>query len=50
MGQAGTGKTLVAIAAGLMTTIDEHKYNKVLVARPVIPMGKDIGFFARLKG
>jgi PhoH-like ATPase len=44
VGQAGTGKTLVAIAAGLMTTIDEHKYNKVLIARPVIPMGKDIGF------
>lgn len=44
VGQAGTGKTLLAIASGLMSTIDAQKYNKVLIARPVIPMGKDIGF------
>ena len=44
VGQAGTGKTLLAIAAGLQQTLDNMKYSKVLVARPVIPMGKDIGF------
>lgn len=43
-GRAGTGKTLLAIAAGLEKTITENKYKKLLVSRPVIPMGKDIGF------
>ncbi|OBG93876.1 hypothetical protein A9X05_09255 [Mycobacterium sp. E3298] len=43
-GKAGTGKTLQALAAGLLKTIDEHKYTKLLVARPIVPMGKDIGY------
>ena len=43
-GKAGTGKTLLALAAGLMKVEDEHKYKKLLVARPVVPMGKDIGY------
>ncbi|OEH86175.1 hypothetical protein BHU72_11595 [Desulfuribacillus stibiiarsenatis] len=43
-GKAGTGKTLISLAAGLYKTEDERKYNKVLVARPIIPFGKDIGF------
>jgi len=43
-GKAGTGKTLLALAAGLMKVEDEHKYKKLLIARPVVPMGKDIGF------
>jgi len=43
-GKAGTGKTLLALAAGLAKTQDEHKYKKLLVARPVVPMGKDIGY------
>jgi PhoH-like ATPase len=43
-GKAGTGKTLLALAAGLMKTEDEHKYKKLLIARPVVPMGKDIGY------
>ena len=43
-GGAGTGKTLLAIAAGLNKTTDEDCYNKVLVARPIFPLGKDIGF------
>lgn len=43
-GGAGTGKTLLAIAAGLYKTTDEDVYQKLLVARPVIAMGKDIGF------
>ncbi|MDR1841010.1 MAG: PhoH family protein [Holophagales bacterium] len=44
LGRAGTGKTLLAIAAGLQQIVDDEKYNKLLVSRPVMPMGKDIGF------
>jgi len=44
VGKAGTGKTLLAIAAALSQTLDMKLYSKVLVSRPVIPMGKDIGF------
>jgi PhoH-like ATPase len=44
VGTAGTGKTLLAIAAGLLKTLDEKKYRRVLVSRPIVPLGKDIGF------
>ncbi len=43
-GRAGTGKTLLALAAGLTKVLDERRYRKLLVARPVIPMGRDIGY------
>ncbi|WP_166243781.1 PhoH family protein [Paenibacillus turpanensis] len=43
-GKAGTGKTLLALAAGLHKVEDERKYKKLLIARPVVPMGKDIGY------
>lgn len=43
-GKAGTGKTLLAIAGGLRKTLDERKYTKLVVARPILPMGKDLGF------
>ncbi|XID95344.1 PhoH family protein [Paenibacillaceae bacterium WGS1546] len=43
-GRAGTGKTLITLAAGLMKVEDEHRYKKLLIARPVVPMGKDIGY------
>lgn len=43
-GKAGTGKTLLALAAGLQKVINDKVYERVLIARPVIPMGKDIGF------
>lgn len=43
-GKAGTGKTLLALAASLMKVEDDQTYKKLLIARPVIPMGKDIGF------
>ncbi|GGN96627.1 PhoH family protein [Saccharibacillus kuerlensis] len=43
-GKAGTGKTLLALAAGLLKVEDDRKYKKLLVARPVVPMGKDIGY------
>jgi PhoH-like ATPase len=44
VGKAGTGKTLLSIAAGLRKVTDEFIYKKLLVSRPVFPMGKDIGF------
>jgi PhoH-like ATPase len=44
VGKAGTGKTLLAIAAGLRMTLEENTYARVLISRPVIPMGKDIGY------
>jgi PhoH-like ATPase len=44
VGKAGTGKTLLAIAAGLEMTITEEKYSRLLVSRPVQPMGRDLGF------
>jgi PhoH-like ATPase len=44
VGKAGTGKTLIALAAGLAKTLDEGKYRKLLVSRPIFPMGRDIGY------
>jgi PhoH-like ATPase len=49
VGQAGTGKTLLAIAAGMASTIKSAKYEKLLVSRPVIPLGKDIGYLPGTK-
>ncbi len=43
-GEAGTGKTLMAIAAGLVKTTDEDQYQKLLVSRPIFPLGRDIGY------
>ncbi len=44
VGKAGTGKTLLAIAAGLSKVADEHVYSRLLIARPVMPMGRDLGY------
>lgn len=44
VGQAGTGKTLLAIAAGLHLVLHEHLYDRILVSRPIVPLGKDIGY------
>lgn len=44
VGKAGTGKTLLAIAAGLEMTVAKEKYIRLLVSRPVQPLGRDIGF------
>jgi PhoH-like ATPase len=44
VGQAGTGKTLLALAAALETTIRDHRYDRILVSRPIIPLGKDLGY------
>jgi len=44
MGKAGTGKTLMAMAAGLKRTIMDREFRRVIVARPTVSMGKEIGF------
>jgi len=44
VGKAGTGKTLLALAAGLQKVTEEGKFQKFLVSRPVFPLGRDIGF------
>jgi PhoH-like ATPase len=44
VGKAGTGKTLLAIAGGLQKVVEETGYIKLLVSRPVYPLGRDIGF------
>ena len=44
VGKAGTGKTLLAIAAGLHKTTEEGHYQKLLVSRPIFPLGRDIGY------
>jgi PhoH-like ATPase len=44
IGSAGTGKTLVALAAGMSKTLNEQTYQKLLCARPIMPLGRDIGY------
>jgi PhoH-like ATPase len=44
VGKAGTGKTLLAIAAGLQKVIEAHTFKKLLVSRPIFPLGRDVGF------
>jgi PhoH-like ATPase len=44
VGKAGTGKTLLALAAGLQRVVEDSAYQKLLVARPIFPLGRDIGF------
>jgi PhoH-like ATPase len=44
VGKAGTGKTLLAIAAGLEMAIGRQEFSRVLVSRPIIPMGRDMGY------
>lgn len=43
-GSAGTGKTLLTIAAGLTQVLDQNRYNEILMTRVTIPVGEDIGF------
>ncbi|MDZ4261512.1 MAG: PIN domain-containing protein, partial [Pseudomonadota bacterium] len=44
LGNAGTGKTLLTLAAGLAQVLDEHRYHEIIVTRATVPMGEDIGF------
>ena len=49
IGRAGTGKTMLALAAGLEAVLKLEIYEKLLVSRPIIPMGKDIGYLPGTK-
>jgi len=44
LGQAGTGKTLLALASGLTQVLDEKRYTEIIVTRVTVPIGEDIGF------
>jgi len=44
VGKAGTGKTLLAVATGLEQVVERSKYKKLFIARPIVTMGKDIGY------
>jgi len=44
VGSAGTGKTLLALAVGLEEVLEEGAYSRLLITRPIIPMGNDLGY------
>src|SRR5271156_3184378 len=44
LGPAGTGKTLLTLAAGLAQTLDHNRYSEIIMTRVTIPLGEDIGF------
>jgi PhoH-like ATPase len=44
VGKAGTGKTLLAIAAGMQKVVEERTYHRLLVSRPIFPLGRDVGY------
>jgi len=44
IGKAGTGKTLLAVAAGLQSVVQNGTYGRMLVSRPIFPMGRDVGY------
>lgn len=44
VGKAGTGKTLLALAAGMQQTVEERAYTRLLVSRPIFPLGRDVGY------
>lgn len=49
VGPAGTGKTLMALACGLRRVFDDGVYSRVLVSRPIMPLGRDIGYLPGTK-
>lgn len=49
IGPAGTGKTLLALACGLRKVFDEGIYSRILVSRPIVPLGRDIGYLPGTK-
>lgn len=49
VGPAGTGKTLLALACGMKKVFDDGIYSKILVSRPIMPLGKDIGYLPGTK-
>jgi len=49
IGPAGTGKTLLSLACGLRKVFDEGVYTKILISRPIVPLGRDIGYLPGTK-
>lgn len=49
IGPAGTGKTLLALACGMRKVFDENIYSRILISRPIVPLGKDIGYLPGTK-
>ena len=49
IGKAGTGKTLLALAVGMRKIFDENIYSRMLISRPIMPLGKDIGYLPGTK-
>ncbi len=49
IGPAGTGKTLLALACAMRGVFDERQYSKILISRPIVPLGKDIGYLPGTK-
>jgi len=49
IGPAGTGKTLMALACGMRKVFDENLYSKIIISRPIVPLGKDIGYLPGTK-
>lgn len=49
VGPAGTGKTLLALACGLRKVFDEGVYSRILISRPIVPLGRDIGYLPGTK-
>ena len=49
VGLPGSGKTILALACGLQRTVEERVFRKLYIARPIIPMGKDLGFLPGTK-
>lgn len=49
LGPAGTGKTLIALACGLRKVFDEGLYSRILISRPIVPLGRDIGYLPGTK-
>ena len=49
LGQAGTGKTLLALAVGLQLAAEEKLFRRIMVSRPIMPLGKDIGYLPGTK-
>ncbi|NLO12048.1 MAG: PhoH family protein [Candidatus Cloacimonetes bacterium] len=48
-GKAGTGKTLLAMAAGLQKVVEESRYSRLVISRPISPLGKDLGYLPGTK-
>ncbi len=49
LGPAGTGKTLLALASAMRKVFDEGGYHKILITRPIVPLGRDIGYLPGTK-